>query len=180
MIVVSDTTPLNYLILIEQAETLPLLYGRIIIPQAVFAELQHERAPVAVKEWLAHRPAWLEVQQVSAPFAAELERLDEGEREAIILAERLRAVALIMDERDGVRAARRRALRVIGTLGVLAEAAARGLLNLPEALERLQQTSFRVAPTLLLSLLEHDAELSSQLTQAEACGPEPEAQDELE
>ncbi len=175
MIVVSNTTPLNYLILIEQAETLRLLYGRIIIPQAVFAELQHERTPVTVKEWLAHRPAWLEVQQASAPSEAELERLDEGEREAIIIAEQLRADALIMDERDGVREARRRVLRVVGTLGVLAEAAARGLLNLPEALERLQQTSFRASPTLFRSLLEHNAGQISQPTLDKAPNTEPEA-----
>jgi hypothetical protein len=32
MIVVSDTTPLNYLILIEAAQVLPALFGRVYPP----------------------------------------------------------------------------------------------------------------------------------------------------
>lgn len=35
MIVVADSTPINYLILIEEIEVLPKLYGRVIIPRAV-------------------------------------------------------------------------------------------------------------------------------------------------
>jgi predicted nucleic acid-binding protein len=42
MIVIADATPLNYLILIDQAELLPRLFDRILIPPAVFAELQHQ------------------------------------------------------------------------------------------------------------------------------------------
>lgn len=180
MIVIADTTPINYLVLIEQAEALRMLYGRVIIPQAVFAELQHERTPAAVKEWLAHRPAWLEVRRVRVLFDAALEKLDEGEREAIILAEQLRADAIIMDERDGVQEALRRNLRVTGTLGVLDEAAARGLLNLPEALSRLQQTSFRASPTLLRSLLARDAKRRFQQAPDKVSDVEPEEQDRLE
>jgi len=40
MIVIADTTPLNYLILIHQADLLPQLFGRVLIPPAVFEELQ--------------------------------------------------------------------------------------------------------------------------------------------
>ena len=142
MIVIADTTPINYLVLIEQAELLHLLYERVIIPQAVFDEMRHERTLPEVKDWLARRPVWLEVQPVNALSDAALEKLDEGEREAIILAEQLRADAIIMDERDGVREALRRNLRVIGTLGVLDEAATRGLLNLPEALSGYSKPAF--------------------------------------
>ncbi|HEX8844516.1 MAG TPA: DUF3368 domain-containing protein [Pyrinomonadaceae bacterium] len=162
MIVISDTSPINYLVLIEQADVLHLLYGRIIIPQAVFDELQRERTPAAIKDWLAYPPAWLEVRQASVPFAAALEKLGDGEREAILLAEEMQADAIIMDERDGVREALQRNLRVIGTLGVLDEAAARGLLELPEVLARLQQTSFRINAELIDSLLEQDAERKSR------------------
>ena len=184
MIVISDTSPINYLVLIEQAEVLHLLYGRVVIPQAVFDELQRERTPAAVKEWLTHSPAWLEVQQVSSLFDAALEKLDDGEREAIILAEEMHADAIIMDERDGVREALQRNLRVIGTLGVLDEAAARGLLELTEALARLQQTSFRINAELIDSLLEQDAKrrLRQRFDNALKKVPdvEPEDQDRLE
>jgi predicted nucleic acid-binding protein len=57
---------------------------------------------------------------------------------------------------------------VTGTLGVLEEAARRGLLNLPDALARLQQTSFRASPTLLRLLLERDAERKSRQRTDEA------------
>lgn len=155
MIVVSDTTPINYLILIEQAEILRDLYGRVCLPQAVFDELRHERAPLEVKEWLKHLPEWLEVRRVTpTPADSSLEELDEGEREAIALAEQMRADALIIDDRAGRREARRRGLRVTGTLGVIEEAARRDLLDLPQTIERLKQTSFYVSPRLLQSLLD--------------------------
>lgn len=35
MIVIADTSPINYLILIEQVQVLHILYGRVIIPPAV-------------------------------------------------------------------------------------------------------------------------------------------------
>ena len=44
MIVIADTSPLNYLVLIDCVELLPGLYGRVIVPQAVFDELRDEMA----------------------------------------------------------------------------------------------------------------------------------------
>ena len=40
MIVVADTSPLHYLVLLEHTQVLQHLYGRIIIPRAVVRELQ--------------------------------------------------------------------------------------------------------------------------------------------
>ena len=57
MIVIADTTPLNYLVLIDQSHLLPQLYGRVLIPQAVYDELQQERTPAPVRAWVANRPA---------------------------------------------------------------------------------------------------------------------------
>lgn len=158
MIVVSDTTPLNYLVLIGQQELLARLFERVVIPRAVWTELQAKGTPESVRAWLAHQPDWLEVGQANLPADVALAALDRGEQEAILLAQELRANLLLMDDKDGRLEAVRRNLAVVGTLGVLDEAAERGLLNLPEALARLQQISFRVAPLLLESLLERDAE----------------------
>jgi len=63
MIIVSDTTPLRYLIEIEKAYILESLFGRVIIPQAVFNDLQRPKTPKPVKEWIVNHPAWLEVRQ---------------------------------------------------------------------------------------------------------------------
>ena len=52
MIVVADTSPLNYLVLIDAIGVLPELYQNIIIPNAVFDELQAEETPEKVRQWL--------------------------------------------------------------------------------------------------------------------------------
>lgn len=65
MIVISDTTPQNYLILIEHTFVLRELYGRVIVPRAVKEELRSDAAPVAVKTWISNPPDWLEVHLVS-------------------------------------------------------------------------------------------------------------------
>jgi predicted nucleic acid-binding protein len=62
MTIISDTTPLRYLIEIEKAYILESLFGRVIIPQAVFNDLQRPKTPQPVKEWIVNRPAWLEIR----------------------------------------------------------------------------------------------------------------------
>lgn len=51
MIVVADTSPLNYLVLIAEIELLPHLYERILIPEAVHRELQRLQTPSTVRTW---------------------------------------------------------------------------------------------------------------------------------
>ena len=43
MIVVADTSPTLYLVLLEQVELLPSFYGAVIIPDAVASELNAMR-----------------------------------------------------------------------------------------------------------------------------------------
>ena len=158
MIVIADTSPLNYLILIGEAEVLQRLYGRVVIPEAVLRELQNPQAPARVAEWITQPPAWLEVIGSTAPSDPGLRFLGEGEREAITLAMQHRQEALLlMDEGYGRREASRRNLRITGTLGVLNDGAARGWVDLPSAIERLRQTTFRASPSLLQSLLDRDS-----------------------
>jgi len=45
MIIVSNTSPINYLILISHINLLPELFQQIIIPQAVYSELSDASAP---------------------------------------------------------------------------------------------------------------------------------------
>ena len=56
MIVVSDTTPLNYLILVDSVHVLPALFGRVYAPSAVITELSHRKTPEAVRNWAASPP----------------------------------------------------------------------------------------------------------------------------
>jgi predicted nucleic acid-binding protein len=55
-VVIADTSPLNYLILAGAIEVLPRLYGRVVIPDVVLAELTNEDAPMEVAEWAAMAP----------------------------------------------------------------------------------------------------------------------------
>jgi predicted nucleic acid-binding protein len=153
MIVIADSTPLHYLVLLNHAHILRELYGPIIIPEAVFRELQADRTPVTVRQWIAARPDWLEVRRASVPQDLALTELDPGECEAIALAESLRADALILDDKAARREAQRRNLRVIGTLRVLDDAASAGLVDLPEALRRLQAVGFYLDARLVQFLL---------------------------
>jgi predicted nucleic acid-binding protein len=50
-LVVADTSPLVYLILIDQIEILPQLFNSVILPDAVHAELCHPLAPTPVRTW---------------------------------------------------------------------------------------------------------------------------------
>jgi len=45
MIVIADTTPLNYLVLIERVDLFPQLFGPALIPPAVLNELQQPETP---------------------------------------------------------------------------------------------------------------------------------------
>jgi len=101
MIVVADTTPINYLILIEEIDVLPKLYGRVIIPRAVNEELMRSRTPLKVQEWMKQPPNWVEILSPTVAIDAELAKLDAGELEAIALAEELSADQLIIDELRG-------------------------------------------------------------------------------
>ncbi len=154
MIVIADTSPLHYLILLEHAEVLQHLYGRVIIPDAVVRELQAQRTPGVVRQWITNPPEWLQVRQIAVPPDPALAELDPGKREAIALAETLRADALIIDEKMGRREAERRKLRVIGTVRVLDDAAEAGLVDLPTALPRLQAFGFYLDAKLLQFLLD--------------------------
>jgi predicted nucleic acid-binding protein len=143
IVVVADTSPLNYLIQIGCDHVLPALYERVFVPSTVVEELRDPRAVEAVGAWLKAPPSWLVVEQVAETADARLARLDPGERQAIQLAQRAHADLLLMDERLGVRIARELGLAVTGTLGVLLQAGTRGLVDLEQALAALQSTDFR-------------------------------------
>ncbi len=154
MIVVSDTSPLNYLVLVEADRFLPDLFGQVAAPPAVLTEMQHSRTPAKVKAWAANPPAWLQILTPAAfvPFA----RLGPGESEAIALARQLNADVLLMDERDGIAVAKQLGLSVAGTLGVLELAAEKGWLSLPAAIAALRRTTFRAPERLIAEMLRRD------------------------
>jgi predicted nucleic acid-binding protein len=139
MIVIADTSPINYLVLIEEIGILPRMYGRVVIPHTVREELMRASAPHMVRAWVGDPPVWLEVLSPLAVPDSALAKLDLGERDAITLAMELEADQLIVDDREGRREAERRAIPVIGTLGVLREAATLRLLDIRVAVNAFKQ-----------------------------------------
>jgi predicted nucleic acid-binding protein len=153
MIVVADTSPLNYLIRLGHPDVLREIYGRVLVPHAVLTEMQHPDAPSEVRAWASAPPAWLEqkqVQQLDGTLASEL---GAGEREAISLALEVSADVLLIDERTGRQQAEARHIKVAGTLAVLLQASLRGYFDFPEALKQLRQYGFRVSRVVEATML---------------------------
>lgn len=149
MIVVADTSPLRYLILIDEIALLPRIYGRVVISDAILGELTTKEAPKKVRDFFKGRPDWIELAHLSSPLEASLtEFLDLGESEAIQLAEQLHADLLLIDEKRGREVAQKRGLDIIGTIGVLSIAEERGWLNLAKALEKLENEKFYLSAQL--------------------------------
>lgn len=122
MIVVSDTSPLTALLMVGQAEILSRLFGEVIIPKAVEAELLRSHPTP---------PDWLRVRLVSdgAKAGRYAQSVDRGEAEAIALAEELHADHLLIDERKGRRLAQQQGVPVVGLLGVVLMAKRAGLIS---------------------------------------------------
>ncbi len=154
-VVVSDTSPLHYLILCDAVEVLRHLFQEVVIPPTVFQELQQPKTPDRVRAWLQAVPEWVRVQ-APTKLDPSLE-VDPGEREAICLALEIKAAAILIDDRAGRSAALRYGLAVTGTLGVLELAAGRGVVDLPKVLDKLRATNVRLDAQLVEGALKRDA-----------------------
>src|SRR5580658_4830736 len=153
---VSNTTPLRYLIAIDQDHLLGKLFEKVFVPDAVHKELTDARTPEVVRRRVMSLPSWFEVRTLpetqTSTFPVELHR---GEREAILLAEALRADVLLIDEQIGRTIALSRSPRLSGTLGVLERADTKELVNdFPQILRRLKASGFFITEALEYQLLE--------------------------
>jgi len=153
MLVISDTSPICYLVLIGEIDILAKLYHQVLIPQVVQEELSHKKSPDLVRNWINDLPCWLIIKNIDISGSPDLELLDPGETAAILLAKRENANLIIIDDGLGRKIARDRGLKVTGLLGVLEQAASQNLIDLPDVISRLQKTSFRASSLLLNSLL---------------------------
>jgi predicted nucleic acid-binding protein len=162
MIVIADSGPLRYLVLIEEASLLNVLYGGIVIPPGVVSELTQPDTPQSVRIWMEQLPAWIVVRSPSLPLPIFPSSLGLGECEAIALAEELHADALLVDDEAARIEASRRNIPIQGTLGILDLAAEHGFADLSDAIQRLQRTNFRASRKLIQFFLDRDAQRKKQ------------------
>lgn len=147
MIVVADSGPIHYLILIRDVDVLLPLFDRVFIPEAVRSELSEARTPSLVREWISKPPNWTEIRAVSHSSELRLAGLGPGEREAILLARQLSADYLLIDDAQGRSAANEEKIRIIGTIGILRSAAQAGLIDFRSSFGKLMTTNFRISST---------------------------------
>jgi predicted nucleic acid-binding protein len=138
-------------------QLLPVLFGAIVIPSGILAELTQKSTPHPVQIWMLNLPEWVTVRSPLIPLPVFPSALDLGEREAIALAEELAADVLLADDGAARREAIRRSIPVQGTLGVLDLAAEHGLVDFPNAIRKLTQTNFRASEKPIQFFMDRDA-----------------------
>jgi len=156
VIVVSDTSPLNYLVLINAVDVLPRIFEKIFVPPSVVSELNRPKTPESVRQWANSPPGWLTIVAPHSRLASTA-ALGHGEADALSLAKELGISEVLIDERRGRTIAAREGLTPLPTLAVLERAAADNLLDLSAALGRLQQTNSRVPEERIRAALARDA-----------------------
>ena len=146
-IIVSNSSPIIALALINRIELLQRVYQQVLIPPAVYEEVAGASNDVPGATTI-RRGAWLEIRPLAhTPLPL---NLDPGETEAIHLAAELQADLLLMDERRGRRVAQRMGIPVSGTLATLVTAKQLGYINLVRPLlDELGQNGFRYSRVLL-------------------------------
>lgn len=156
ILIVADTGPINYLIQIGHIDVLCRLVEKMVLPLSVQTELQHEAAPAEVRAWAARPPAWVEFRAAEQIINAN--DISPADREAISPAIELKAAVLLMDDRQARSCAARLGVPTMGTVGLLEAAAARDLLSLSVALEKLRATSCYLTDEVAENALLRDAD----------------------
>jgi predicted nucleic acid-binding protein len=159
MIIISDTTPIISLIKIQRLDLLEKLFGEVLIPEAVFRELttnetfKNEATIVKSSKFIKTSPIKnkksLEILQAASG-------LDDGESEAIILADELKSDVLIIDERKGRKVAQNLGIVITGTVGILIQAHYENMISEEEVkicFEYLKNSSIRLSDSLIQEAL---------------------------
>ncbi|TVQ57074.1 MAG: DUF3368 domain-containing protein [Spirulina sp. DLM2.Bin59] len=164
MPVISNTSPLLNLAIIDHLFLLPQQFGQVYIPSAVATELKvNEDLPGSLALKAAINERWLIPQTVkNTAFVNLLQRdLHQGESEAIALAVELSASKILLDEKEARQIARALGLSITGILGIVLRGWHEGsIASIKVVTEWLQQdANFRIAPALLAQILRESGEL---------------------
>lgn len=160
MILVLDASPLIALARIGSLGVLRQLADQIAIPDAVYVETVSQ-APgrpgsieLAQADWITRQPV-----HDQAHVKRLRNRVGLGEAEAIVLAQEIRADAVVLDDATARHLAEQEGCRVVGLLGLLVEGKRRGLLSaVKPLLDAIRQRGFFVGDELYTTILRQVAE----------------------
>ena len=160
-IIVSDTSCIGYLAQINQLSLLQIIYGEIIIPETVNAEILnleikgHNLSHYKTADWIKiYQDTDLSnVQQYQSV-------LDKGELQAISLAVDLKADLLIIDEKLGRIVATSMGFDITGLVGILIVAKNKNLIHsVKDALDKVILLGCRISNKLYNTALKSCNEL---------------------
>lgn len=153
-IIVSDAGPLIGLARIGKLKILKKLFEKVYIPEAVYKELAIESGKEGAKilkkevnsDWIIHEKGIIVPQKIQ-------NILDLGESEAIVLAQKKKALLLI-DEKKGRKVAAAEGVSFTGTGALLIRAKQKGYItSVKEALNELINEDYRFSETLIKKIL---------------------------
>lgn len=160
MTIISDTTPIISLIKINRLDLLEKLFKEVLIPEAVYRELT-TNALFANEAKIVKTSSFLKTSSVqnrkSLQLLQAVSGLDDGESEAIILADELKSDVLIMDERKGRKVAQKLGIKITGTVGVLLQSYSENMISSDEIktyLDQLKNSNIRLSESLIQKALE--------------------------
>lgn len=141
---VSDSTPLIYLAKLGRLGILRDVYGRVIVPKAVYEEVVKEGKDRGLPDAFVVERAlddWMQVLEVDPDvdrrfgFVDSNPGLDRGEKEAIKLCKQIDASFFIADDREARKAAKVLNIRTVGTCGTVVQAYRMGFYPRREAIQ---------------------------------------------
>ncbi|OEU78423.1 MAG: hypothetical protein BA873_14015 [Desulfobulbaceae bacterium C00003063] len=156
LLVVSNSSPIMNLAIIGQLHLIQELFGEIIIPKEVRAELIIEgKGKPGTNE--IEKAKWIKVAKVKNDSLVKMltKDLDVGESAAIALAIERKANLLLLDETDARNLAEFYNLTKTGVIGILIRAKKRSLIKeIKPMLEKLRtQAHFWIKPDLYDAIL---------------------------
>ncbi|MEO6949920.1 MAG: DUF3368 domain-containing protein [Ginsengibacter sp.] len=155
MMVISDTSCIGYLIIIDKLQLLKNNFSEIIVPDIVNKKILQLSSRYNLAKYL--NAEWIKSLSISNTtlYRELLNQVDEGESEAIVLSKEINADLLSVDERKGTLLARSLGIKTIGLLGVLLLSKEKKIINLAKPIldELITNTTFRIDKNLYTNVL---------------------------
>jgi uncharacterized protein len=153
--VIVNTSPLQYLHQIGQLDLFPKLFGRIIVPEAVIAELAAGRR-LGVSLPIPEALGWIDRRSPASPVGGLLSwDLGSGESAVLSLALEHPGSWIVLDDKLARQAAVHLHLPLLGTAGILLRAKRAGHLDtVRPALNQLAALGFRLTPETVRNILD--------------------------